>query len=280
MPTPTKKRIKAVQQAEIELQTLTKQLQREYYLAVARVVASAINTDGDTITAVAGNNVFVNAWKRLIGRGINSFLIGKFKYLEDLQAQYYSKFDTDFLDFDQIQKAVENGLKVNLQAFANSYNDSLVVAGQVRAQALSLITQGLSAGEIADKLDGIMNGTNTALGIVENYNFYQIRVQDTFAEYDRRLSNEYAGQLKLNYFIYQGGEIKTTRQFCEERNGNVYTREEGEAFNLLDWEGKKVGHRFFIDCGGYNCRHYLDWISYELAVQLRPDIKKSIYDGI
>lgn len=280
MPTPTKKRIKAVQQAEIELQTLTKQLQREYYLAVARVVASAINTDGDTITAVAGNNVFVNAWKRLIGRGINSFLIEKFKYLEGLQAQYYSKFDTDFLDFDQIQKAVENGLKVNLQAFANSYNDSLVVAGQVRAQVLALITQGLSAGEIADKLDGIMNGTNTALGIVENYNFYQIRVQDTFAEYDRRLSNEYASQLKLNYFIYQGGEIKTTRQFCEERNGNVYTREEGEAFNLLDWEGKKVGHRFFIDCGGYNCRHYLDWISYELAVQLRPDIKKSIYDGI
>ena len=92
------------------------------------------------------------------------------------------------------------------------------------------------------------------------------------------MSNEYANQLQLNYFIYQGGEIKTTRAFCEERNGNVYTREEGASWNSLQWEGQKEGNNIFIDGGGYNCRHYLDWISYELAKQLRPNIERSTYD--
>jgi len=78
--------------------------------------------------------------------------------------------------------------------------------------------------------------------------------------------------------LYQGGEIKGTRSFCESRTGKVFNRETIESWQNLEWQGKKKGHNIIIDAGGYNCRHYYDWVSYALARRLDPDIEKSKYD--
>jgi hypothetical protein len=44
----------------------------------------------------------------------------------------------------------------------------------------------------------------------------------------------------------------------------------------LNWEGKpETGYNALIDCGGYNCRHRLDWVSDQMARRLRPDLFKN-----
>lgn len=278
MPRPNKDRAKAIQSAEIALQKLSNSLQGEYFDSVWRAISPAVTMQVGGITAVAGADVFLVAWKRILGRGINKFIKTELLELEKQAAEYYKKYPSKTLSFSEVQKIVVNDLRRNLENFAKAYNDSTDVALRLRTFAITKIQQGLSSADIRGAIEDEVLGTETKLGIVDNYNFVKVRVQDVFSEYDRRLSNQYANQLGLNYFIYQGGEIKTTRPFCDQLNAKVFTREEGVEISQQDWEGKKPNNNFFTDCGGYNCRHYLDWISYELAVQLRPDIKKSVYD--
>lgn len=101
----------------------------------------------------------------------------------------------------------------------------------------------------------------------------QEKTQDVFSVIDREIGNNYRKGLGLSYAIYQGGIIKTSRSFCVERNNKVYSVEEINSWRNLEWQGKSNPYNPFEDCGGYNCRHQLDWISDELAFRLRPDLK-------
>ena len=274
---PSKKRIKEIQRAEKELATLSNSLQTDYFNSIWRVIAP-ITLKDNPITLMAANDVFFRAWQRIVGRGISKFLKDELKKQTNDLSKYYSQYTPPVLSFNDVDKIVKRGLTQQVANFATAYTTTTDVAFRTRSFAVGLLQQGLSIADIKTGLSGLVLGDANKLGIVDNYNFVKLRINDTFAEYDRRTSDQYATQLQLNYFIYNGGEIKTTRDFCEQRNGNIYTREEGLEWNTLDWQGKKPGHNVLNDAGGYNCRHYLDWISYELAKQLRPDIQRSKFD--
>ena len=108
-------------------------------------------------------------------------------------------------------------------------------------------------------------------------------IGDPFVKVARAIGNGYSAKLGLDHAIYQGGIIKTSRPFCIERNNRVFTREEISKFGTAsdryggyespgEFQGKTPNYNPFVDCGGYNCRHQLDWISPELAKALRPDL--------
>lgn len=255
---------------------LSNELQKKYFDAVWRSISTIVARGDSAVTAIAQSNIFVKAWKEIVGEGINKYFKETLKELEAKSTDYYSQFTPPAISFKELKEKVTKDLGRNVAKFAADYKISKTVANATRAFAVSQMQAGLSFSQVRDGVEEFVKGSGQKLGVVDNFNLVQNRIQDTFAEYDRRLNNEYANRLNLNYFIYQGGEIKTTRDFCEERNGNVYTREEGNSWNSLQWEGKKGN--IFIDAGGYNCRHYLDWISYELAKQLRPDIEQSESD--
>ena len=66
---------------------------------------------------------------------------------------------------------------------------------------------------------------------------------------------------KYNYqkFLYAGDIIEESRDFCVERAGLEFDREEGDKWNEMEWRGKIPGVDFFIQVGGYNCRHHIEW---------------------
>lgn len=75
---------------------------------------------------------------------------------------------------------------------------------------------------------------------------------------------EVAKDLKIEYFYYAGTKIKTTRNFCSERYGKVYTKKEVESWADLTWSGKIQGTNkvsIFTYRGGWNCRHTLRPVS-------------------
>jgi hypothetical protein len=101
---------------------------------------------------------------------------------------------------------------------------------------------------------------------------------DSFQQYDRTLQKSIATDLGLKYAIYQGGLIKTSRDFCIERNDRVFTSEEIELFGTKDdryggytnkatgdFDGKDDPYNPFISLGGFGCRHSLDFLSLELG---------------
>ena len=110
---------------------------------------------------------------------------------------------------------------------------------------------------------------------------------DTFPKADRLLNKSNATDLNLKYAIYQGGLIKTSRDFCIERNNRVFSTEEIEKFGTPydsyggytdkskgEFDGKDEPYDPFISLGGYNCRHMLDFVSSEMAeLLLKEQVK-------
>lgn len=95
-------------------------------------------------------------------------------------------------------------------------------------------------------------------------------VSDAFALSDAAVTNTVADQLGLEWYLYTGGLIDTTRPFCKARVGNFYHRSEVEAWPVTagDWAGRMAGttpQTIFVTRGGYNCQHALLPVS-EFAV--------------
>jgi hypothetical protein len=105
-------------------------------------------------------------------------------------------------------------------------------------------------------------------GLLERH--FERFTRDIFQQFDRSVQLQLAQELGLKHFIYAGTIMKKTRDFCEERNNKIYTIEEAQKWNQKNWKGKIPDVNFFIQAGGYNCRHHLNFISEEIADRIAP----------
>jgi hypothetical protein len=185
----------------------------------------------------------------------------KLQDLERVTVPYFRAFEKN--DFEAIRNQTIKDFRLLKNSYLNNYAVSTEFQKAVRNKVLALTQNGTTFQDFRGGLRDFVTGTEQRLGIAENFNFVKQRIQDGFAEFDRTLQNKFASRLELNYAIYQGGEINTTRGFCDERNGKVYNRETILSWQNETWQGKKDNHNILLDCGGYNCRHYYDWVSYE-----------------
>lgn len=103
--------------------------------------------------------------------------------------------------------------------------------------------------------------------------FWRQYAYDTYSKVREVDNLHFADELGLEWFVYQGGLIKTSREFCVKKNGRVFSRKEAER----DWPkdpaliDKKhlASYRPLIDRGRNNCRHFLMWITEEKAKELK-----------
>jgi hypothetical protein len=118
------------------------------------------------------------------------------------------------------------------------------------------------------------------------YNFYQ--------QYDAAYNMCLGLSFGFRFFIYQGGLISDSRDFCAAHNNKVWYYK--EAFRWGEWTPSKgeypSGYEIkqkdintvppyldypaydpLIDRGGFNCRHALGWIDEKMAYNMRPDLK-------
>ena len=120
----------------------------------------------------------------------------------------------------------------------------------------------------------VMGGTQTDGALRAWWRQY---AYDAYNQAQEIVNVNMAEELKLNYFIYQGSIIPTSRQFCVKRAGKVFSKQEALTWkndpDLID-QKTKASYNPFIERGRYNCRHFLNWISDELAFHLRPELKK------
>jgi hypothetical protein len=100
---------------------------------------------------------------------------------------------------------------------------------------------------------------------------------DTFFQQARQQDNFFAETLGLDYFVWEGMERKTSRPLCIKNHGKVFSREQLEALNSKDWQGKIPDVNIFDQVGGYNCSHLLRAVTDEGAKSLgfEEDINNS-----
>ena len=139
--------------------------------------------------------------------------------------------------------------------------------------------------------DNVIGSEKT--GVIDRQ--FQQFAYDTYQQYDAAYNKKLADEFDMKYFIYQGGLVVDSRDFCVCHEGNVYTTKESEEWR--DWtpvngtypEGYEIkqkdiyarpsymkydGYDPLIDRGGYNCRHIIAYISEDYAFKLRPELKK------
>ncbi len=167
------------------------------------------------------------------------------------------------------------GLKGNGALEGNGYLAKTIsdpkILGELKNVALRSVMSQQGMNDTKQTISDFIQGNKEQAGLLERY--HRNFVYDTYSQVDRVAAGLYADRLDLNYAIYEGGIIKTTRPFCRARNGKVFTRE--EIATMQPAGSIPPNYNPFTDMGGYGCRHHWNWIPYEVAILYRPDLKEA-----
>lgn len=209
-----------------------------------------------------------------------------------MNAKYYRRMSiVQGGRFSPIQEAVAAAIRKRLGVDADDkiqgkgYLDQLYATNPAREDIKKLVAKSVAAGVpmsvLARALRVHIQGAKNAPGALERTvgGF----VLDTYNQADALTNQEFAKRLDLRYFVYSGGLIETSREFCRKRNGKVFSTEEAE-----DWGndstlprtkaekeagGKPAGYVPLVDRGRWSCRHRILYISEQEAFRRRPDLR-------
>lgn len=80
-------------------------------------------------------------------------------------------------------------------------------------------------------------------------------VQDSLMQFDASISVATAKESGAEYFIYSGGLVDDSRDWCIQHAGKTYSQDKiNELWANNSWRGKSDGDPMIVR-GGYNCRH-------------------------
>ena len=193
-----------------------------------------------------------------------------------LSLNYFKKMGFKEATLDKIAKNLEFlhqriGLDKKGKIIVGSYIDRLGKMQAVKDNIAAYINQSIAqkSGKTA-----FVKGFKELLETSKGHNgamtkYMKTYVHDTIYQLKRSNDDYMAVQLGLNNAIYQGTIIDTTRGYCLSRVGKVFTRDEIASWKTLNYPYFPPNYDPFIDMGGYNCRHWYDWISDEYAAELK-----------
>lgn len=220
--------------------------------------------------------------------------------LNQLNSSYFKnlvKGDAIEKRFDSVIKNTNDLMSARLgvakdgKITKGSYLDSFITDNTLLTELKQSIVSNVTGQQTIEKFrkdirDKIV-GNSQVTGGFEKY--YRQFAYDTYSQYDRAYGKNAADEFGLNYAVYQGGLIDESREFCEEHQGKVYTREEIKQFGkwklpedtkeypgpgeVPSYIAKFPNYDPFTNLGGFSCRHQLTWITKSYAERLRPELK-------
>lgn len=167
----------------------------------------------------------------------------------------------------------------------NGYLDKLIndktVLKSIKKTVYSGIAGRVDLKIMQDDLKLVIEGNENVNGSLTRY--LNQNLMDTYQAHDRTTGSEFAVSIGLNAAIYSGGLIGTSRCFCDNHNGKVYTRDEMQEWAGMVgddcgpiWSDKMGAYVPEINAGGINCRHSIDWISNSEAIRRRPELRYAL----
>jgi hypothetical protein len=158
----------------------------------------------------------------------------------------------------------------------------------LKATLTDAVATGSRYSNALESVRGLVTGTTEAEGTLLRYS--RVIVSDTFATTDRAFTTIVAKDLGLTWYRYVGGEIATTRCFCDARNDRFFHENEikawgrlediGECKNKNGWAGRMpdtTENTIFTNAGGYNCQHSILPVSIFAVPKI--DIQNAIEKG-
>ncbi len=273
-----------------DLATSYSSSERWLYNRIIKEVLPELNVENGIIQSTNSNidiltrklNSVMESLRVGRNRSIVSDILKNMSGISDFNNQYFA-LSSDIAD-DLFKKAtgrVETIMQRSLgfnpdgsiipRSFVDTISNLDDINNTIRDAAVRNIQGGNSVAQFTEELSESIRTNENGLGIL-NRNRGQI-INDRYAQYDRAESKSFADELKMQAFIFSGGKVRDTRDFCCKRNGIVFTREEAKVWSSISWSGKNRGYVPLIDMGGYNCRHSPQSISNRVAMRRRDDLE-------
>jgi hypothetical protein len=156
--------------------------------------------------------------------------------------------------------------KYNFTAYESEVVDILkTMIGKEAKQLYKIVSKGGSRADLIKKIEAISD---------QAANYASTYLDTSLSIISRKELAKLSDDWDANYYRYIGGIIKTTREFCDDRNGYAYTKKEVQSWADDEWNGKiedTDSTNIFYLCGGWNCRHQLIPITKTLYNKYAPD---------
>ena len=276
-----KKREQLIADAEAQATSRLRAIESDSWSFIAELITG--------LDTVEGRLVFKASNIRQVNTGVLSFSKYLFDRLIDfgkwIAGRFLSLFGLNLSYFNQVEKRPDNAYdqakKLLLLRWGWDVEKNEVIKGGFLSNAFNVqgiadtigqrLTAGISGGldlrTFTKTFKADFTTSSQGVGVVVK-NFERV-AQESFQIFDRTVQNTIASDLKLNYALYSGTEIKTTRHFCHQRVGNIFSRAFIDAWNFLVWQGKIEGSNIKETLGGFNCRHHLSWLSDQMVELLK-----------
>jgi hypothetical protein len=283
----TRARIEAAEKAGRVTSEIVRSLQAAGYSLVLDWVVGNIETDGNRITYSAKNLGKVQGLYRLLAKFQTRYQGTMLGSVLEWTGKIVGLNQAYFESFETVEESVQDAARrLTLQRWGyNTATKELIAGGYMEGlfsnqdtarKVASLVNQA-----IIQKIP--LSQFQTAFrrafvgkpgeGMMERH--WKTNSYDLFQKIDRTANLVYADRLGLNYAIYSGTIMETSRPFCRARVNKVFSRPEIKGWEGLTFAGKpKFGYDPFADCGGFQCRHHLSWVSDGVAQHLRPELKQ------
>lgn len=193
-------------------------------------------------------------------------LMNEFDEQAVLNYAYFSEIDEAFAIPSITNAIVKERQSATIASLLDSTNQYL--SNPTREALSSAIQSGASRQDLIDTLRVIVQGDNEIDGRLLRST--RLVVSDAFALSDAAVTETIAENLGLEWYLYTGGLIDTTRPFCKARNGKFFHKTEVEKWANLTWSGKMPNTNektIFLTRGGYNCQHSLLPVSESIVPQ-------------
>jgi len=273
--------------AQNDLNKKVRRVEASIYRGLIADVVPALKIEEGRIKNTLNNLAKANLIERVfdeVGRDeVNDLVKDYAAYLIEISgknAEYYYSIGIDKAKVDAIADSVGLirrviGIGEDGKLLQGGYLYRLATAETVREQVkqyvLTSIASGQSLKQFQSGLKGLVQSTDDVDGVLLSY--WNNYAYDQFSRV-REINNlHFKDEIGLKYFVYQGGLIRTSRKFCIKKNGKVFSEEEA----IRDWpkdpdlidKAHLSTYNPLIDRGRHNCRHFLMWISDEMANELK-----------
>lgn len=284
---------KLIQKITDELDNSFHNLSENFTKKVIEEFIEQLDRKGDQIVNSSKNLQLITVIDKLYaelmakqGLDIIGSIVKNVNAVSKLNVDYFSEFAGEHFKAsnNKVQKIIRDRLGIGdkIQLRPGGYLDSLLKDAKVKNDLKRISYQEvLKGGGFKNFRDGLRRfivGDDQKLGAFKQH--YRQYAYDIYVQVDRDESMLMAKELELDCFIYEGTLIDTSRKFCIERAGKVFTIEEAQQWVDDDWikrnleAGYITSYNPVTDMGLFGCRHIPRFISREVAERLRPDLKK------
>lgn len=273
-------------------------MEKQLLKAITDAMLSNLSTKDGIIEGNTANLEILYAIDRVFdkfdkvyGGSLMNRLIDDFGVISRYNYDYFEMFSMESKSAVKRYKAINTEVDTWLRASigldkkgvptSNGYLDNLVnnkdLRDEIKTMTYDAVSGQLPIAEFTRGLQTKIQGSEDADGWLTKY--YRAYAYDKYAEYDRANNLAFANKLKLKWFIYAGGLIDDSREFCEKRNNILFTTQEAQSWKddptlprtkAERESGNLEGYVPELNMGRWNCRHVVRWISEGLAKTLDP----------